>query len=239
VDGSSRAPGRRTLTPAVLAAALFLACCAVTAITFVAARGGLDMPLAPTAPAVAVASPAPTQAPTPAATEPGPSPSPAPTAEPTLPPSASPTSAPPATTAPTAGAPTLNPSDPLLALPACPDLPGCFEYTIRHGDTLSGVAGRYLIPVSTVLALNPEITDRNIVVVGQILYLGRDPFLRLPPCPDTPDCSLYTVRSGDTLSTIAGRFSITVDAILAANPSISNPSSIVSGQVLHLPHPTA
>jgi nucleoid-associated protein YgaU len=238
VDGSSRAPGRRTLTPAVLAAALFLACCAVTAITFVAARGGLDMPLAPTAPAVAIASPAPT----PAATEPGSSPSPAPTPEPTPPPIASPTgapSAPPATTAPTAGAPTLNPSDPLLALPPCPNLPGCFEYTVRHGDTLGGIAGRYLIPMSTVLALNPEITNPNIVVAGQIVYLGRDPFLRLPPCPDTPDCSLYAVRSGDTLTTVAGRFSITVDAILAANPSISNPSSIVSGQVLHLPHPAA
>jgi spore germination protein YaaH len=93
--------------------------------------------------------------------------------------------------------------------------------------------------MSTVLALNPEITNPNIVVAGQIVYLGRDPFLRLPPCPDTPDCSLYAVRSGDTLTTVAGRFSITVDAILAANPSISNPSSIVSGQVLHLPHPAA
>jgi hypothetical protein len=38
---------------------------------------------------------------------------------------------------------------------------------------------------------------------------------------------------------IASRFSITVDAILAANPSITNPSSIVSGQVLRLLHPAA
>ena len=40
-----QAPIRRTLTPAVLAATLFTAACAVGAITFVAARGGLQLPL--------------------------------------------------------------------------------------------------------------------------------------------------------------------------------------------------
>jgi LysM domain. len=140
---------------------------------------------------------------------------------------------------PTGGPPTLDPNDPLLALPVCPGLPGCFEYTIQRGDSLSGVASRYAIPVSTVLALNPEITDPSIVVVGRILYLGRDPFVRLPPCPRALDCSLYTVRPGDRLSTIAGRFGITVDAILAANPQITDPNAIFSGQVIRLPHPAA
>jgi phage tail protein X len=150
---------------------------------------------------------------------------------------ASPTPLP--TAIPSPGAPTLRPSDPLLALPGCPGLPGCFEYTIQRGDSLTGVAGRYGIPVSTVLALNPEITDPSIVVVGHVLYLGRDPFLRLPPCPDASDCSLYTIRAGDTLSAIASRFSISVAAILAANPSITDPSTIVSGSVIRLPHPAA
>jgi LysM repeat protein len=118
-------------------------------------------------------------------------------------------------------------------------VPGCFEYTIQRGDSLTGVASRYLIPVSTVLALNPELTDPSIVVVGQILYLGRDPFLRLPPCPATPDCSLYTVRAGDRLSTIAGRFGITLEAVLAANPAITDQNTIYTGQVIKLPHPAA
>src|SRR4029077_8825188 len=126
--------------------------------------------------------------------------------------------------------PTLDPADPLLRLPACPNAPGCFEYTIQRGDSLSGVASRYLIPVSTVLALNPELVDPRVVVVGHILYLGRDPFVRLPACADEPGCSLYTVQPGDRLSTIAGRFGITLEAILAANPAITDPSLIRSGQ---------
>ena len=216
-------PARRTLTPAVLASALFAAGCAVVAITFVASRGGLQMPIAPSGAQVAVASGEPSAGPSaPASTAPGPSPTPAATPQPTGPSTAAPSPTP-------SGSP-----DPLTALPGCPAVPGCYEYLIRRGDSLSGVASRYAIPVSTVLALNPEIADPSTIVLGQILYLGRDPFVRLEPCPDAPDCFLYVVRPGDRLSTIAGRFGIAVQAILEANPSITDPNAIYSGRVIRL-----
>jgi hypothetical protein len=228
VEGPVELPVRHTLTPAVLASIVFVVLCAAVAIAFVAARGGLQMPVAasssqsaaPSGDASAVPA---TPAPTPVAA------TPAPTVAPSAPP-ATPTLAPP-TSAPTA-APT--PFDPLFALPPCPDHPGCYEYLIARGDSLSGVASRYAIPVSTVLALNPEIIDPSTIVVGQILYLGRDPFARLEACPDTVSCWLYTVRPGDTLSTVAGRFGLTVQAILDANPAITDENAIFSGQVLRL-----
>lgn len=237
MDGPITQPARRTLTPAVLASVLFVAASAVIAITFVASRGGLQMPLAPSGSAVAVASPGPSAAPTAEPSTEASSASPAPVASP------SPTVAPVPTVAPSA-APTPVPtpaptSDALSALPGCPDLPGCYEYLIQRGDSLSGVASRYAIPVSIVLALNPEISDPGTIIVGQVLYLGRDPFLRLEPCPDTISCWLYIVRAGDRLSTIAGRFGLTVQAILAANPAITDPNAIFSGQVIRLPHPEA
>lgn len=228
MDGPVTQPARRALTPAVLASALFTVVCAILAITFVAARGGLQMPVAPSASAAAVASPGPASAPASAApATAAPQSSPAPTPIPT----------PAGTPAPTP-APTIPP-DPLAALPGCPGLPGCFEYLIRRGDSLSGVANRYAIPVSVVLTLNPEITDPGTIVVGRILYLGRSPFVRLPTCDGVPDCSLYTIEPGDRLSTIAGRFGIAVRAILDANPEIEDPNQIFSGQVIRLPHPAA
>jgi LysM repeat protein len=124
-------------------------------------------------------------------------------------------------------------------LPGCPGIAGCYEYLIRRGDSFSGVASRYAIPVSIVRALNPEVTDPGTIIVGRILYLGRSPFLRLPPCGDVTGCSLYTVKPGDRLSTIAGRYGITVPAILEANPEIEDPNTIFSGQVIRLPHPAA
>lgn len=45
---------------------------------------------------------------------------------------------------------------------------------------------------------------------------------------------LYQVQEGDNLSRIAGRFGVTVEAIMAKN-AIDNPDSISVGQILELP----
>lgn len=231
MDGPIEESVRRTLTPAVLASALFVAASAVIAILFVAARGGLQMPVASSGSPVAVASPGPTAG----ASLPPPLGTPSPSL-----PDATATPAPPAPSSAPTSTPIPNGTpDALAGLPGCPDLPGCYEYLIKRGDSLSGVASHYAIPVSIVLALNPEITDPGTIVAGQVLYLGRSPFLRLEPCGTVPDCSLYTVRPGNRLSTIAGRFGITVESILAANEEITDPNAIFSGQVIRLPHPKA
>lgn len=235
MDGTTRDARPRTLTPAVLVSALFTVLCGAVAITFVAARGGLQLPTAPAGSHVAVGSPVPSMPP--ASVGASPLPTLTATSTPTSP-SASP-AGPTPTNAPSA-APTPTPAgspDPLTALPGCPAIPGCYEYRIERGDSLSGVASRYAIPVSVVLALNPAVTDPSTIVVGKTLYLGRSPFLRLPPCADQPDCSLYEVRPGDRLSTIAGRFGLTLEAVLGANPEITDANTIRSGQLIRLPQP--
>lgn len=231
MEGASEQHESRTLTPAVIGAALFLAATAVFAITFVAGRGGLRMPVAGSPPPVAVAS----EAATPAPVEP--------TEEPTLEPPASlppptvtaaPTIAP--TAPPTLPPPSLDPNDPLARLPQCPDHPGCFEYVIQRGDTFTGIVSRYLLSVTTVLALNPELSDPSVIVVGHTLYLGHDPMARLDPCPNAEPCSLYVVIAGDSVAEIAGRYGLTAAAIRDANPGLATP--IHAGDVLKLPHPT-
>lgn len=44
----------------------------------------------------------------------------------------------------------------------------------------------------------------------------------------------YTVKKGDTLSEIAEKYSVTVEALVASN-GISNPDRIAIGQVLTIP----
>jgi peptidoglycan endopeptidase LytE len=123
-------------------------------------------------------------------------------------------------------------------LPACPDHPGCYEYTVRRGDTLSTISDRWAISLRILEALNPQLTSPRTIFVGQTLFLGRTPLVSLPACPDAPACYLYIVRPGDRLSTIAGRYQITIQMILTVNPKITDPSAIFSGQTIRLPAPS-
>jgi murein DD-endopeptidase MepM/ murein hydrolase activator NlpD len=47
--------------------------------------------------------------------------------------------------------------------------------------------------------------------------------------------SVYTVQPGDSLSSIADKFGISLDALEAANPQISNPDVIDVGQSINIP----
>lgn len=51
-----------------------------------------------------------------------------------------------------------------------------------------------------------------------------------PPAPTT-----YTVVSGDTFSRIASKLGVTVDALKASNPQVTNINQIEIGQVLNVP----
>jgi nucleoid-associated protein YgaU len=232
LEPPSQPPARRTLTPAVLLAALFTTACAGVSIAYVAGHGGLELPgSSPRSSAIAAASASPAAGP-PGSPEPGQSAGASPSPEPAL--SSSP--------GPSPAGPSLAPTpvasiDPLTALPVCPDHPGCYLYTVKRGDTLSTIGDHWLIGLSILEALNPEVSDPSTIVVGQTIYLGRSPIVRLDGCPDTPGCYLYVVRSGDRLSTIAGRYGTTTTAILALNPSITNANEIHTGQTIRIPGP--
>jgi len=54
------------------------------------------------------------------------------------------------------------------------------------------------------------------------------------PTPN-PTFTPYVVQAGETLSAIAARFGVTIQAIMAANPSITDPAHIVAGQRILIP----
>lgn len=49
------------------------------------------------------------------------------------------------------------------------------------------------------------------------------------------DTAVYTVKKGDTLWGIAGRFQVSLTALIAANPQIKNPNLIYPGDRVQIP----
>lgn len=58
---------------------------------------------------------------------------------------------------------------------------------------------------------------------------------QVPRPPKKCDGRFYTLQPSDTLFSIARRFGVTVDQILAVNPQIVNPDIVFVGQVICIP----
>lgn len=106
-----------------------------------------------------------------------------------------------------------------------PTPPSTQTYTVRAGDTLYTIAQRYNTTVQRLVSLN-SISNPNLIRVGQRLIIS--PSTSTPP-PSTTQ--RYTVKSGDTLYSIARRHNTTVQRLVSDN-SLSNPNLIRVGQVL-------
>lgn len=94
-------------------------------------------------------------------------------------------------------------------------------YYVRKGDTLRNIASRLSTTVEAILKLNPQITNPNLIYVGQAITIPAD----------VPS---YIVQKGDTLRIIANKFGTTVENLLALNPDIRNPNLIFVGQVINV-----
>ena len=107
-----------------------------------------------------------------------------------------------------------------------PPAGGATTHVVRSGETLSGIASRYAITTSQVVAANGLSGDR--------IYVGQQ--LRLVPAAGTIATTggTYVVPAGATLSSIAQRFGTTVRALQDAN-GLSDPNHVVAGQTLRIP----
>ncbi len=122
-----------------------------------------------------------------------------------------------------------------LVIPSATGTSQAGWYVVKPGDTLSGIAWRYGVSLSALARAN-GLTTRSFVYVGQRLRIpGRGPASSSPTSPPNAGTSrVYIVRRGDTLSTIAARFGVSLSALIRAN-SIRNPSLIYVGQRLVIP----
>ena len=110
---------------------------------------------------------------------------------------------------------------------------GYNTYIVMRGDTLRLLANRFGTTVDTLVSLNSNIVNFNLIYEGQRLTVPSGQGVPVPPPPTSGQ--VYYAQSGDTLRKIAAKFNTTVDAILKVNPQISNANVIYVGQAITIP----
>lgn len=106
-----------------------------------------------------------------------------------------------------------------------PVLPPYQTYVVQEGDTVSAIAARFGVSSDYVVWNNPEIEDSDFLHLGQSIIIPAG------------DGILHEVRYGETLSDIAGRFSVTVDDITAfAGNNIATADDIRERQLVFVPN---
>jgi len=99
-------------------------------------------------------------------------------------------------------------------------------HKVTKGDTLWSISKQYNTPLEPILAFN-NIKDKDTLSIGQVIKILKGD---LPAA----DYTVHTVKKGDTLWTIARRYNLTVNSILANN-NISNSELISIGQEMKIP----
>ena len=111
------------------------------------------------------------------------------------------------------------------------------QLTVKSGDTIWGLAKQHGLSVSALEQANPSVKKINdsidLITVGQQLTL---PTAQHDASADLNADGSYTVKPGDTLSSIADRYNVTVSQLMAWN-NLSSNDSLYIGQQLSVTGP--
>ncbi|CAH0238613.1 MULTISPECIES: C40 family peptidase [Peribacillus] len=102
-------------------------------------------------------------------------------------------------------------------------------YTVKSGDTLDKIARVNNMTVQQLKSKNH--------LTGSLIFPGQ--VLKVNTLTSTPDnnkntTDVYVVKLGDSLSTIAKRYNLSLSALLKINPNISNSDRIRIGQTIRV-----
>lgn len=113
-------------------------------------------------------------------------------------------------------------------------------YTIQRGDTVSGIARRYNVPVQDLITAN-GLASPDGIIVGQQLTIPESAG-EVPPAEAEmaglagSSAATYVLQRGDSLYRLSLIYGLSVDDLLAAN-SLPSPNAIYPGLEIRIPAP--
>lgn len=113
-----------------------------------------------------------------------------------------------------------------------------FYHTVETGDRLGSIASKYNVTIDVIIRSNPQM-DPNLIIAGEQLLIpgaGTNNEVLENVGPDRPDGVTipYVVAPGDTLGAIANTWTVSLEALLEANPEV-DPAALQVNQLLEIP----
>lgn len=96
-------------------------------------------------------------------------------------------------------------------------------YTVQAGDSVASIAAHFQVPEQALIDHN-NLSDDGRISRGQVLRIPRPQFRQLS----------YKVGADDSLRSIAARYGLAVEDLMAAN-KIQRESHVIPGQTIYLP----
>jgi len=104
-------------------------------------------------------------------------------------------------------------------------------YQVQPGDTLSAIASRMGVSIDSLAAAN-GLSPSGLLISGTTLHAVGGAGMSAATPTVSSEGSGYVVQPGDTLSSIASRLGVSVDALAAVN-GLSPTGLLISGTTLH------
>ena len=107
---------------------------------------------------------------------------------------------------------------------------------VQAGDSLGAIAQLYHLPVDTLLSYNGLTSE--LLQPGDVLKIpypeATGGVAELAPKPP-PGFVTHTLQEGESLSELAGRYGVTLEALIGANPDLSSLDRLPAGIELLIP----
>jgi N-acetylmuramoyl-L-alanine amidase len=104
-------------------------------------------------------------------------------------------------------------------------------FVVQRGETLSAIAARLGVSVNALAAAN-GLDPSGLLIAGTTLHSAGGSATSAAAPSESSGSGTYVVQRGDTLSALAARMGVTVDALAAAN-GLDPSGLLISGTALH------
>jgi LysM repeat protein len=106
-------------------------------------------------------------------------------------------------------------------------------YTVKKGDTLSGIAAKHGVTLQDLLQHNPGIQNPDVIDVGMKIKIPASK----SPAPSGDWMHQHKVVQGDTLWKLSKAWGVPLADLIKANPQLKNPNVLMTGEIVNIPKP--